>query len=230
MLSKILYGTLPSSCIITGAVANSIFQLLSEFFGRYGYWVVFFGVMSENIGIPIPGETVLLFAGFLAYQGEMHILTAIVTAIAGATAGAIGGYVLGRYGGSSVVKRFLARFPRLGRQYEDSQRKFVKYGGWGVFGARFVAGLRVFAGILAGALRMPFSTFLLFSFAGAVCWSLVIGYIGFLFGSNWEKLVSFVVRMDRIALALIGGGVVVMMVIYLMRRRNRRSNARPSIL
>ena len=73
-------------------MANTIFQILSDFFARYGLWVVFFGSMAENVGIPIPGETVLLFAGFLAYQGRLHLVSAIVTAIAGATLGAGGGY------------------------------------------------------------------------------------------------------------------------------------------
>jgi membrane-associated protein len=200
-------------------VANSIFQLLSDFFARYGYWVIFFGVMSENIGVPIPGETVLLFAGFLAYQGKIHILPSILTAIAGATIGASLGYWLGWYGGSSVVNRFLRRFPRLAKRYDDSQKLFLKHGQWAVFAARFIAGLRMFAGILAGALRMPFSTFLLFSFVGAVCWSLVIGYVGFLFGSNWGKLVHFVGRMDRIALAIIVGCALALLLFHLFRRK-----------
>jgi membrane protein DedA with SNARE-associated domain len=75
------------SCIIALVVAYSIFQVLSDFFARYGYWVVFFGVMLENAGLPVPGETVLVFAGFLAYQGDVHLSRAIVTAIAGATVG-----------------------------------------------------------------------------------------------------------------------------------------------
>jgi membrane-associated protein len=193
--------------------------MLSDFFARYGYWVVFFGVMSENIGLPIPGETVLLFAGFLAYQGKIHILPAILTAIAGATTGASLGYLLGRYGGTPVVKQFLSRFPRVAKRYDNAQRIFLKYGHWAVFGARFITGLRVFAGIVAGVLRMPFSTFLFFSFAGAVCWALVIGYVGFLFGSNWGKLVSFVGRMDRMALAIVGGCAVVVLLVHLVRRR-----------
>ncbi len=200
-------------------MANSIYQLLSDFFARYGYWVVFFGVMLENIGLPIPGETVLLFAGFLAFQGKIHVLPAILTAIAGATIGASLGYLLGRYGGPSVVNQFLKRFPRVANRYDDAQKKFLKYGQWAVFAARFITGLRVFAGILAGALRMPFSIFLLFSFAGAACWALVIGYIGFLFGSNWDTLVNIVGRMDRIALTIIGGGVVAVLLLYLVRQR-----------
>jgi membrane protein DedA with SNARE-associated domain len=200
-------------------VANSIFQLLSEFFARYGYWVVFFGVMLENIGVPIPGETVLLFAGFLAFQGKIHILPAILTAIAGATIGASLGYALGRFGGTSVVDRFVRRFPRVAKRYDDAQRMFLKHGQWAVFAARFITGVRVFAGIVAGVLRMPFPIFVSFSFAGAVCWALVIGYVGFLFGSSWGTLVSFVGRVNRIAIAVIAGGAVVMILIHLFRRR-----------
>ncbi len=200
-------------------MANSIFQILSEFFARYGYWVVFFGVMAENIGVPFPGETVLLFAGFLAYQGRMHILPAILTAIAGATSGSSLGYLLGLYGGSSVVERFLSRFPRLRRRYDESQKVFLKHGQWAVFGARFITGVRIFAGVLAGALRMPFPTFILFSFAGAVCWAFAIGYVGFLFGGSWDELVYLVGRMDRIALAIVGVAAVVLILVHRLRRR-----------
>ena len=202
-------------------MANSIFQVLSDFFAHYGYWVIFFGVMAENIGFPVPGETVLLFAGFLAYQGKIRILPAIITAITGATAGAILGYLLGRYAGTSVVNRFLKRFPRLAKRYDDAEKTFLKHGRWAVFAARFITGVRVFAGILAGAMRMPFLIFVSFSFAGAICWALVIGLVGFLFGGSWSTLVNFVGRMDRIALAIIAGCAVMLFLVHLIRRRQR---------
>jgi len=214
-----LWGRTRTSCIITSVVANNIFQLLSEFFARYGYWTVFLGVMLENIGFPVPGETVLLFAVFLAFQGKIHIVPAILAAMAGATIGACLGYALGWYGGAPVVNRLLGRFPRFQKEYDKSQKFFEKHGKWAVFAARFIAGLRVFAGILAGVLRMPFSTFMLFSFAGAVCWATVIGYVGFAFGSNWDRLVSLVVRMNRIALIAIGIIAVVALIIHLIRRK-----------
>jgi membrane protein DedA with SNARE-associated domain len=213
------WGDSPTSGIIAGAVANTIFQLLSDFFAHYGYWAVFFGVMLENIGLPIPGETVLLFAGFLAYQGKLEILPAILTAIGGATIGAALGYLLGHYGGTSIVGRMLLRFPRIAKRYEAAREMFLKRGHWAVFAARFITGLRVFAGILAGVMRMPFAVFLLYRFAGAVCWGVVIGFVGFLFGSSWGTLVHVVGRMDRIALAVIAGGAVVLFVIHSIRRR-----------
>jgi membrane protein DedA with SNARE-associated domain len=205
-------------CIISGAVANTIFQILSDFFSRFGYWVVFLGVMLENIGIPIPGETVLLFAGFLAYQGKIQIIPAIVIAIVGATIGASLGFLLGKFGGPSLINRLLLRFPWIGKPYADAQDKFLAYGQWAVFAARFVTGLRVFAGILAGVMGMPFLIFLFFSFAGAVCWSFVIGYLGLLFGSNWGALVRAFSRIDRVALAIIAGCALALVLGRKLRR------------
>jgi len=202
-------------------VANSLFQILSDFFARYGLWLVFFGVMAENIGFPVPGETVLLFAGFLAYQGKIPILPAIAAVIAGATLGACLGFLLGRCAGNWIVNRFLRRFPRLAREYDNAQRMFLRHGQWAVFVARFITGLRVFAGVLAGALRMSFPTFLAFSFAGAVCWTLAIGSVGYLFGSSWGKLIGFVNRMDRIVLVICGLGVAALIVIQWARRKKR---------
>jgi membrane protein DedA with SNARE-associated domain len=198
-------------------VADRIFQLLSEFFAHYGYWAVFFGVMLENVGVPVPGETVLLFAGFLAFQGKIHIVPAILTAMAGATVGAALGYAIGWYGGTPLVNRIVGRFPHFKKQYGESREAFHKHGRWAVFAARFITGLRVFAGILAGVLRMQFSTFMLFSFAGAVCWSIVIGYVGLAFGSNWERLVDLVGRVNRIALIVTAGIVVVFALAHFVR-------------
>jgi membrane-associated protein len=200
-------------------VAQPIFQLLSDFFARYGYWVVFFGVMLENAGLPVPGETVVLFAGFLACHGKIRLAPAILAAIAWATIGDSLGFLLGRYGGTAFVNRFLRRIGWVGKRYDAAQELFLKYGQWAVFAARFITGLRVFAGILAGVMLMPYPQFLLFNFTGAICWALTIGCVGFLFGSNWQRLVDLLKQMDRITLAILGAGAVVLLLVRLVRRK-----------
>jgi len=152
------------------SVADKAFQLLSDFFARYGYSVVFFGVMLENSGLPVPGETVLLFSGFLAYHGRLSLGRAIFTAIAGAT---------------------LA-----------------------VFVARFITGLRVIAGPLAGAFLMPYPRFLLANFSGAVVWAFTIGWAGYLFGSNWQRLVHLFKQVDTAILVAVAVVVLIVWVVY----------------
>jgi membrane protein DedA with SNARE-associated domain len=200
-------------------VANSIFQILSEFYARYGYWVIFFGVMLENAGLPLPGETILLFAGFLAFHGKIQLLPAILIAIAGATIGDSLGFWLGRYGGTRLVNRFVRRIPWVAKRYDDAHRLFLKYGQWAVFTARFIAGLRVFAGILAGILLMPYWRFLIFNFTGAVCWAMTIGTIGYMFGSNWDRLAELFAQLNWITLVIVGVGAVALLLLRLVRRK-----------
>ena len=200
-------------------MANSIFQILSEFYARYGYWVIFFGVMLENAGLPLPGETILLFAGFLAFHGKIELLPAILIAVVGATIGDSLGFWLGRYGGTRLVNRFVRRIPWVAKRYDDAHRLFLKYGQWAVFTARFIAGLRVFAGILAGILLMPYWRFLIFNFTGAVCWAMAIGTIGYMFGSNWDRLVELFAQLNWITLVIVGIGAVALLLFRLIRRK-----------
>ncbi len=187
-------------------MADTIFQTLSHFFQSYGYWVIFFGVMLENAGVPVPGETVLLFAGFLAFHGQLRLNRAILTAIAGATIGDSLGY--------AVVMS--------ARHYDRAQALVLKHGHWAVFVARFITGLRVLAGPFAGAFLMPYPRFLLFNFSGAVVWAITIGCAGFLFGSNWGRLVRLVKAADLVILALVALGAVVAGVVYARRQKKRK--------
>jgi len=199
-------------------VIASLFQTLTEFFARYGYWVVFVGVMLENGGLPLPGETVLLFAGFLAYQGELRLEWAIGVAIAGATLGDSLGYALGRFGGNPFFDRYVLRFKLVARQFENSKSLFLKHGHWAVFTGRFITGLRVFAGPLAGLFKMPYARFLLFNFTGAVIWATAIGFVGFLLGDNLYNLAHVVKDIHRVTLGLTAVLVLVTLIFFLRRR------------
>lgn len=181
-------------------MAETLFRIFSDFFARYGYWVIFFGVMLENAGLPIPGETVLLFAGLLSFQGEMNLWRAMVTGFVAASIGDSIGYGLGRYAGTPFVEKYVDRFSTLRRMFTKAQARFRKYGHWAVFVGRFITGLRVFAGPLAGIFRMSYWRFLIFNFSGAVVWAMAAVTVGYLFGSSWESLVHFVEAFHRLTL------------------------------
>jgi membrane protein DedA with SNARE-associated domain len=205
-------------------MAETIFQTLTLFFGRYGLWVIFFGVMLENAGLPVPGETVLLFAGFLAYRGEVHLWRAMITGIVAASIGDSLGYLLGRYAGDWFVK-YVRRFRFLSRHFDRAQAQFHNYGHWAVFVGRFITGLRVFAGPLAGMFRMPYARFLLFNFGGATIWGITIVSVGFLFGGSWDSLVEFIKKFHQ--LSLLGLVVIVFAIAgyYFLRRWKRKRSA-----
>ncbi len=190
-----------------------------ELFDAFGYWAVFFGVMLENAGIPVPGETILLFASFLAWQGDFELQYVILLAVLGATAGDNIGFLIGRVGGRRLLDRYTSKSRHIHRRLEQAERFFHSHGAWTVFIARFVTGLRVFAGPLAGALGMRWFKFLFFNFTGAVVWSLAISLVGYFFGSQWPLLLKLLKRVN------IGIFVVVALVLYLAWRRHKKKHA-----
>ncbi|MGE5326263.1 MAG: DedA family protein [Deltaproteobacteria bacterium] len=205
-------------------MAEAIFQTLTVFFARYGLWVIFFGVMLENAGLPVPGETILLFAGFLAYRGEVHLWHAMMIGIAAATLGDTVGYVLGRNAGTFFVEKYVRRFRLLNRQFIRAEAQIRKHGHWAVFVSRFITGLRVFAGPLAGIFRMPFLRFLFFDFTGALIWGVTVVSVGFLLGGSWENLTRFIDKFHRITFV---AGVAVLLVVIGVYYFRRRKNADP---
>ncbi len=200
-------------------MAHTVFQTLADFFSKYGYWVIFFGVMLENAGIPVPGETVLLFAGFLAYHEKMDLLPAILVAIAGATCGDSLGFLVGHYGGRPFVEKVLRKYSIIARTFDRAQSLFLKYGQWAVFSGRFIAGLRLFAGILAGLFRMSYPRFLLFNFTGATAWAITIIYVGFMFGNSWQLMQQHLKQIDGIALAVVALAIVAGVIAYYIKRK-----------
>jgi membrane-associated protein len=103
---------------------------------------------------------------------------------------------------------------------ERGEKMFARYGSATIFFARFIFGLRVFAGPLAGVLRMPWPSFAVFNLLGAVVWVTVVSSAGYFFGSRWRLMVNTLRRVD-VAIALLA----VLVILYLWRkaRRNQRT-------
>jgi membrane protein DedA with SNARE-associated domain len=201
-------------------VGQTIFQILSQLFARYGYGAVFLGVMLENAGIPVPGETVLLFGGFLADHGELSLGWLIVTAASGASVGDSLGYALGFYGGTALLRHLRGRAFLSERRYAQAEQAMLRYGAWAVFAARFITGLRIVAGPLAGAIRMDYPRFLLANIAGAIVWASVIGATGYLLGTSWQRLTGLASRLDWVVLA---AAVAIALGYWLVRRPARKA-------
>src|SRR6266516_7997104 len=158
---------------------------LQHFLVTYGYWAVFVFVAIESIGIPFPGETLLLVAAIDA--GKTHQLS-IVLVIAAAACGAIVGdnigFWIGREGGFRLLRRY-GRYIRLDeRKLKVGLYLFRKHGGKVVFFGRFVAVLRAWAAFLAGTNRMRWPPLLLFTALGGIVWATVYGLGGYFLGGT----------------------------------------------
>jgi membrane-associated protein len=201
-------------------MTHSIFDLLRNAVVHYGYWAVGLALLIENAGIPVPGETILLIASFLAYsEHDLQLSWIIVVATIAATIGDNLGFALGYYGGRPLFERYRTFFRIRETTLNRGENLFARYGAATIFFARFVFGMRIIAGPMAGVLRMPWRKFLVFNFLGAAVWVSVISCAGYLFGQHWGRLEHYIKRFDLIV------AIVVVLGIVWIWWRNRRKPA-----
>src|ERR1700730_16375555 len=187
---------------------NSL-QLIEQYMLAYGYWAVFFGVMLENAGVPVPGETILLIAGYFASTGHFHLALVMLIAATGAVIGDNIGFAIGHHFGRGVLLRVGRFFFLTPKRFARMEKYFEDHGNKTILVARFITGLRVFAALLAGASKMPWRIFFVFNVAGAILWSVVITSLGYLFGQSLPLLLKWVGRSETVLLvAIIMIGIV----------------------
>ena len=163
-------------------------QDLNHLLALYGYWAVLVFVAIESLGIPFPGETMLLAAAI--YAGSTHHLNIVFVVVAAAAGAIIGdniGYVIGREGGYRVLRRFGKYIHIRERELKLGQYLFMQHGGKVVFFGRFVSILRTYAAFLAGVNRMRYPAFFLANAAGGILWATIYGSGGFVLGKNVNR-------------------------------------------
>ena len=193
-------------------------QWIVDLFARYGYAAVFFGVFLENVGVPVPGETMLLAGSALASFGQLSLKWVILIAIAGATLGDNLGFFIGRRGGRVLAERHGWRLGFTRARLAEFDRFFAKHGPRTVFFARFITGLRVVGAILAGGSEMPWTSFVFYNASGAIVWCTVIAACGYFLGRSWDVLEEWIGRAS-----LLGLVVVVVAVVWWFRSRREQT-------
>src|ERR1035438_10247525 len=134
-------------------MSHHIFELLRGALVHYGYWAVAALLLLESAGLPLPGETILLLASFLAYsEHELRLPWVIVVGTVATTLGGELGFALGRHGGRPLIERYRHVFSIRAESLARGERLFDRYGPVTVFLARFMFGMRVLASLLAGGL------------------------------------------------------------------------------
>ncbi|TDO54230.1 membrane protein DedA with SNARE-associated domain [Kribbella sp. VKM Ac-2527] len=186
-------------------------------FAALAYLVVGLVIGIESMGIPLPGETTLIAAALLASQGDLKLVLVIAAAATGAIVGDSIGYLIGRKAGRGLFERLGRRSKHFSEErIQRAERYFHKYGVWTVFFGRFVALLRIFAGPMAGMLRMPYPQFLVANAAGGIAWSTTIGIVAYNIGDSADKIFGELSLWALAAVAVLG---IAGYAVYRLRRR-----------
>jgi membrane protein DedA with SNARE-associated domain len=178
----------------------------------------------EALGIPLPGETAVIFAGLAASQHKLSIVAVIIVAAGGAIIGDNIGFVIGRRGGRALLER-------PGRFYEERKRVleigdpfFARHGPKAVFLGRWITGLRVWTSWLAGASEMRWPTFLVWNALGGTAWATSVALAAYYGGNSVKTVFS--------AIGLYGGiaaGVLIVLVAGYVWWRLKKRRADPGV-
>lgn len=200
----------------------SLTGFASGFVQHWGYLAVFLLAGIESLCVPfLPGETALLTAAALAAKLHLSIGGVIAAAAAGPIVGGSLGYAIGWWGGYRLLVRYGTRVGLGQPQVKVTHYLFQRDGGRVVFLGRFVLVLRSFAGLLAGAGRMPPLAFLFFNAAGSVVWATAYGLAAYGLGNALLSLSGWLAAGFAVLAVAVGlAGVL------LLRRHSARLEAR----
>ena len=195
---------------------------MKELIHQYGAWIVFALVFLESIGLPLPGEAILVTAAIIAgTTQELSIVLVLFAAIIGAILGSIIGFWIGDRYGYPLLLRYGSYIGLTETRIKIAQYLFRRQGIIVVLIARFVAVMRSVVGFIAGANRMPFTNFMIANSAGAAGWALFYGLGAYYLGKGVEQFA----KPFAMVLALIAAIVVVSAIIYWRRIERQLADA-----
>jgi membrane protein DedA with SNARE-associated domain len=190
---------------------------------RFGYLAVVGVVLTEDFGVPVPGETVLILAAVYAGTGRLNVVLVAVLGFCGALFGDYVGFAIGHFGGRRLAERYSRYVFLTPERLDKATRLFDRHGGKIIIVARFIEGLRQANGIIAGTSGMRWARFLLFNAIGAALWVLVWTSVGYLSGNHIDTIYRDATRYSTYLAIAFGAFLVA----YIARRvvRVRRARA-----
>lgn len=199
---------------------SGIVGIAARLIDQLGVIGVLLFTFAETVFPPIPSEVILPLAGFAAQQGSMNIVAVIVAATAGAYLGAAFLYVLGHKLGLERSITWLAKLPLVDREdFERAAAWFDRHGRSAIFFGRLLPGIRSLISLPAGASRMHFTTFSLFTIAGSALWNTALVTLGALLGTQYKLIDQYSQWLNYAVYAAVAGVIVFLVVRRIRQRR-----------
>jgi membrane protein DedA with SNARE-associated domain len=196
-----------------------VLDSLSSVLDRYGYLALVGVVSIEGIGIPAPGQIILIAAGVFAASGQLNLVAVLICALLAAVIGDNLGYAIGHYGGRPLVRRF-GRFVFLTEKRVDATERFFHgRGNMVMLVGRFVDGFRQALGIVAGMAQMGWRRFLTYNMVGAIAWVGIWVLVGYLAQSHIPAIYGKFVEYQTYLLAALAVVVIAVLTRWFYQRR-----------
>lgn len=171
---------------------EEIVSVFGAYVSEYGYMALFGLFFLGILGMPLPEATLLVFSGFLVSSGKLHFWPTFLVCFTGSISAMTVAYWIGRGLGHPFIERYGKRLGFVFGVYEKTSYWFERFGKWALPIGYFITGVRQFTAYFAGITRLPFPTFILFTYTGGFVWSLLYVVLGWQLGERWEVVYGWI--------------------------------------
>lgn len=154
---------------------------------QHGDLALFTLLMLGMVGVPVPDEPLLTYAGYLVFQQRLALVPTLVAAFLGSVCGITLSYALGRLSGGSLARRIGRVLPCEPRKLDAARAWFRRHGTYALLFGYFIPGVRHLTAYVAGSSRVPLTSFALFAYAGGLLWSSSFIMLGYGLGDEWAR-------------------------------------------
>ena len=190
-------------------------QSVTLLLNQYGYIILFSALLLELIALPLPGEVMMTYCGFLVFEGKMNWIISILVATCGATLGITISHFIGATLGYEFFKKY-GSYVHLGpERLKKTSTWFNTYGNTLLIVAYFIPGVRHVTGYFSGITKIPYKKFALNAYLGALIWSCTFISLGKTLGQNWDKFHGPIIKYAFIGSLIIASTIII---IYLYKK------------
>lgn len=204
---------------------NDVTGQILALFLRFGYGSIFAGVMLDSIGLPIPGELILILTGYMVGNGGFAFAPAVLVAAAGAVLSDSMWFFAGRLGSKRFIKLYCKASFGSGGCVEKTEHHLRRFGAPSLIYARFIPGFRTFSAPMAGMAGIPYRSFLLFDGIGAILWASLGVYTGFVFSREIPALAGQIENSRELVFYFAASAVALFILMkWWLRQRHGRAD------
>ncbi len=203
---------------------NDLIAQLSELKDTYIYLTILVVSYLENIFPPIPGDLLIIFAGYLVGTGVIGFPEALFFSTLGSFLGFIHLYGIGRWLGDSIMsEKKLTFLPK--ERIRDVNRQFLRFGYWLIIFNRFLAGTRAVISLFAGIGNLYLWKTSLAAILSALAWNALLLFLGKLLGNSWRNVLDYLQSYSLIVTALIVLAGLVFLLRWILKNKNLKKNS-----
>ncbi|WP_261314715.1 DedA family protein [Vibrio hangzhouensis] len=195
---------------------NDLLLAMKPLLEQYGYLALVVSIFLEGLGIPMPGQSLMVAASILASQHVMNLSLVMLVSWLSCFVGNTCGYLLGYYFEGWLDSRGYISGPKM----KKLQASILRYGPICLVISRFVEGMKQFMPLACGIAKMPRTEFLL---GNAVATTIWVGVFSFITHVAFEHLpaLEHLYQAHRLTVWLIAASIFAALVVALLNRKRR---------